>query len=520
MKKRSAECDGTTSTIDASSHEPPVDQSSLPGDLKSNKVSILKKISPFRSRAKLKKKDDCLSPRANDVKTEPKKIVTVKSIYRKHQNAMKNTACKPGQNLTDGDVGNKPSFVVQDPAISHKHSESSQRPSPENQSKNCKAISKCMPGDNSLTIKDTSNSSVPACSLNVSNTECPSTISSFNVGTKLQLGSEQDKINSESLSNNEIIPTNNAKSTTLLSPVVADVVSNLRRRSRPGKAGGESLKKNEIRSAKDGNLINLGSSDDISHTKLPPSAPYSSEVTNRQLRSTQDKPNIHSLPSNEFKTEKDGSSVDLSHANVYPSIPSRNGGSNCHHNLAANKVSRKSIDNDKIITAENEKSIVLETSADCSVEPPLSTSSSTEQFNHFLHSTLKSVPSSPRGPDHSQLLNSREPTPPVSRDNPVLRPPAAKTSPVTHDLPFRRTLQSVTFNTTPDVLNINSSSDDLLESFESSSVASLSSGTTTSTKEDQQLVDSKLDVSQETAVRVRGSQVQTPEKVSNSILSI
>ena len=441
----------------------------------------------------------------NDVKARDKKIVTVSSIYKKNQNGRRNKACKPGQNLTDSTVGNKPSFVV-DPSV--KPDESSQRhpailrSSPENQSKNY----------------------APECSFELSNTNCSPSISSCNIGTKLHLRSKQDKINSEILSKNKIIPAKDDNSRIFGSSNVvndaeratcmpSNVGLDLQLRSRPDKTNSNSMKGNEIISVEDTN--NLGSSVDTSHAKIHPSIPSSSGWSNLQLHSKQDKPNSDSMANNKIIMAKDGSSVDVSYANLSSSIPSSYGESNSHQNSEADKMNRKCMRNDEIITAQDGNSSILKTSTDSGKnEPPLSTSSSTEQFDLPLLSTLKPVPSSSRRSDESQLLNSHHLPLPVPRD-PFLRPSTPAPSLSTRDRPFRRALQSVTFNTTPDVLNESSSSDDFLESFESSSVASLSSVTTTSTEVDKQLLLEAVK-SKEAGVKGRSSPLQTQEKVSIS----
>lgn len=504
--------------MDVSSHEPPIDQSSLLGNFTGNKVSIFDKISPFRSPA-----TDRFSARANDVKAGDTEIVTVSSIYKKHPNGKRNKACKPGQNLTDAGVGNKSSFIVDHP-VRPDDSDSSQRhpdilPStPENQSKKYKVMSKCTSDDSSLVIKDTSTGSLPGCSVDINNAEYSPSIPSCNMETKSRLiRSRQDKITSESLSNNKIIPAKDAKSNILESSVVvsdverstcmpSNVEVNLPLRSKPEKTNSESMKNTEITLVKDENSGNLGSSVGVSHT---------SGGSNLQLHSKQDKLKSDSMANSKVIMVKDGGSDDVSYANLSSSIPSSYGESDCLHNSAADRVYRKSVPNGEIMTAQQGNSIILKTSVDSgNNEPPLSTSSSTEQFNPSLHSTLKLEPPPSLGSGDSQLLNSRHLTPPVPRD-PFIRPPTPVPSLPTRDRPFRRALQSVTFNTTPDVLNRSSSSEDFPESFESSSVTSLSSVTTTSTEVDQQLL-SELVKSKKAEVKVRGSQLQTQEKVSSS----
>ena len=443
---------------------------------------------------------DRFSADGNDVKARDKEIVTVSSIYKKNQNGRRNKACKPGQNLTDSTVGNKPSFVA-DPPV--KPDESSQRhpailrSSPENQSKNY----------------------APECSFELSNSNCSPSISSCNIGTKLHLRSKQDKINSEILSKNKIIPAKDDNSSIFGS---SDVVNDAERAtcmpsnvgldlqlpSRPDITNSNSVKGNEIISVED--TSNLGSSVDTSHTKLHPSIPSSNGGSNLQLHSKQDKPNSGSMANNKIIMAKDGSSVDVSYANLSSSIPSSHGESNSHQNSEADKVNRKNMRNDEIITPQDGNSSILKTSTDSGKnEPP-----STEQFDLPLLSTLKPVPSSSRRSDESQLLNSHHLPLPVPRD-PFLRPSTPAPSLSTRDRPFRRALQSVTFNTTPDVLNESSSSDDFLESFESFSAASLSSVTTTSTEVDKQLLLEAVK-SKEAGVKGRDSPLQTQEKVSIS----
>jgi hypothetical protein len=102
LKPRTIYSDGTTSISDEHcNQESPAGLLPIPVINTCKKLRILHKIPSFRVPAEI---EQAGVHALGNVKPENKKIVTVRSIYKKSQNGKKNDVCKLGEKLADSEV--------------------------------------------------------------------------------------------------------------------------------------------------------------------------------------------------------------------------------------------------------------------------------------------------------------------------------------------------------------------------------------------------------------------------------
>ena len=177
------------------------------------------------------------------------------------------------------------------------------------------------------------------------------------------------------------------------------------------------------------------------------------------------------------------SSVDVSYIGRSPSIPSPNEGSFLQLRSTQSKTKSESAPTNENITTND-------------------ATSSIEEFNPPLNSTLRPILSTPYVSSRPKPPSLRQPPPPVPRNITSFSTSVLSAS--------RRPLRNVTFNTAPDLPHTSSSDDDFQECFRSSS-----SDMTVPLKKSQRLV-SEVDKIQATEKKVCGdsSRGQALVKVS------
>ena len=176
------------------------------------------------------------------------------------------------------------------------------------------------------------------------------------------------------------------------------------------------------------------------------------------------------------------SSVDVSYIGRSPSIPSPNEGSFLQLRSMQSKTKSESAPTNENITTNAKDPSISESSIDAT--------SSIEEFNPPLNSTLRPILSTPDVSSRPKPPSLRQPPPPVPRNITSFSTSVLSAS--------RRPLRNVTFNTTPDLLHTSSSDDDFQECFRSSS-----SDMTVPLKKSQRLV-SEVDKIQATEKKVCG----------------